>query len=92
MRRADIQYKKIVLVCVNEREEGIECCAKKLSMGLYRELKAAIRAKDPNVRVSKTGCLGNCLSGATVAIMPDNVYLGDVTQDDIEKIIDIVCK
>jgi (2Fe-2S) ferredoxin len=90
MRKADIQYKKIVLVCVNERQVGSASCANKLSLELYNKIKIKIAEADPEVRVSKTGCLGNCLSGATIAIMPDNVYLGEVKEKDIPEIISIV--
>ncbi len=92
MRKADIQYKKIVLVCVNERQIGSTSCANKLSLDLYNKLKIKIAESDPEIRVSKTGCLGNCLSGATIAIMPDNVYLGEVKEEDIPEIISIINK
>lgn len=87
MRMADIQFKKLVLVCTNEKPDGRNCCAQKMSLELYHKLKLAIAAADPHIRVSKTGCLGNCESGATIAIMPDNVYLGEVKESDIEEIV-----
>ncbi len=58
-----------------------------MSLELYHKLKLAIAAVDPRVRVSKTGCLGNCEGGATVAIMPDNIYLGEVKESDIDEIV-----
>lgn len=87
MRLADKQHRKLVLVCVNQRDDGRECCADKGSAELYEKLKAAIKSVYPDVRVSRTYCLGNCQSGATVAIMPDNVYFGEVTEKDIEVIV-----
>lgn len=45
---------------------------------------------DPTIRVSKTGCLGNCESGATIAIMPKNVYFGEVKEEDIPEIIEML--
>ena len=90
MREADLQYKKLVLVCTNEREASRGCCAKKGSVGLYKKLKLAIKAADPEVRVCQTSCLGNCLSGASVVIMPDNRWLGEVTEGDIDEIIKLV--
>ncbi len=92
MRLADIQYKKIVLVCVNLREDEKACCSHKLSPDLYKSLKARIKDAVPNVRVSSTGCLGNCLSGAAVTIQPDNIWLGEVTEGDIDEIIELVKK
>jgi len=51
MRPAKLKYKKLVLVCTNERTTGKECCAHKLSFELYQKLKLAIRDADPEVRV-----------------------------------------
>lgn len=98
MRLSDHQHKKLILVCVNVREDGAECCGQKGSLDLYHKLKAAVKeeaignrqkAGEPiqNIRVSKTGCLGNCESGITVALMPENVYLGEVTEADIPEIV-----
>lgn len=87
MRKPDLNYSKLVLVCTNEREEGRECCKKKGSADVFYELKSRLAALDPNIRVSKTGCLGNCLSGAMVVIMPDDIWLGEVTTDDVPEII-----
>ena len=90
MRLANKQFSKLVLVCVNDREDGRECCAQKLSPDFYHTLKAAVAQLDPTIRVSKSGCLGNCSSGPTVAIMPNNVYLGEVTETDIPEIIEML--
>jgi (2Fe-2S) ferredoxin len=90
MRSPDIRYKKLVLVCTNERTDGRECCMHRGSEDVYLKLKTAIAAVDPSIRVSKTSCLGNCLSGAIVVIMPDNIWLGDVRKDDVEKIVKMV--
>jgi len=79
-----------VLVCANEREDGRECCSQKASPEFYHSLKTAVAAMDPTIRVSKTGCLGNCASGATVAIMPKNVYLGEVKEKDIPEILEML--
>ena len=73
MRLSNTQFSKLVLVCTNERPDGRECCANKASLEFYHALKIAVAGMDPSIRVSKTGCLGNCESGATVAVMPKNV-------------------
>ncbi len=90
MKEADLKYKKLVLVCTNDRENGKECCHQKGSADLHQKLKQAVKAVDLQVRVSRTGCLGNCLSGASVVIMPDDIWLGEVTEDDIDEIIQLI--
>ncbi len=90
MRLSDTQYSQLVLVCMNERPDGRECCAQKASPEFYHALKIAVAELDPTIRVSKTGCLGNCASGATVALMPKNVYLGEVTEKNIPEILELL--
>ncbi len=90
MRNADNQYKKLILVCTNVRDNGRPCCSQKGSVELFEKIKAAAAAVNPLARVSRTGCLGNCASGATVAVMPDNVWLGQVMEKDIPSIISMI--
>lgn len=87
MRLAEKQFKRLVLVCTNSREDGRECCAAKGSVELYHALKGAVRAVDPTIRVSRSGCLDNCATGTTVVIMPDALWLGAVTPEDIPTIV-----
>lgn len=92
MREPDITYQKLILICTNERENGRECCAQKNSVDLYNKIKSSVKAADPTIRVSRTGCLGNCLSGVSVVIMPDDIWLGEVTEGDVEKIVELALK
>ncbi len=87
MREVKRKYKKLVLVCTNERTDGRECCAHKGSPELYEKLKTTIKATGLAVRVSRTGCLGNCETGVTVVLMPDDLWLGDVREEDIPEIV-----
>ncbi len=82
--------RKLILVCTNCREDGRECCAQKGGAELHTKLKEAVKAAALDVRVSKSGCLDRCSSGATVVIMPDNVWLGQVTEEDIDEIVKLV--
>lgn len=90
MNEVDITYRKLVLVCQNLREGGANCCMQRGAGELYPALKAAIKAATGDVRVSRTGCLGQCLMGPTVVIMPDDIWLGEVTLEDIPKIVQMV--
>ncbi len=90
MRDIGKKYRKVVFVCTNLREDGRECCAAKGSVELHRKLKEEMKKVDLTVRVSKSGCLDRCSEGATVAIMPDDVWLGDTTEADVPKIIALV--
>lgn len=88
MRSAEKIYRKLVLVCTNAREGGANCCALRGSHEFYDQLKAEVKARFSDVRVVRTGCLGNCATGVSVVIMPDNIWLGEVTDQDIPELIE----
>lgn len=87
---ATLKYRKLILVCTNERTDGRECCAQKGSVELHAKLKEAVKAVVPDVRVVKSSCLNNCAGGASVVVMPDDVWLGQVTEADIPEIVKMV--
>jgi (2Fe-2S) ferredoxin len=87
MRELPKKFRKLVLVCTNVREDGRECCSQKGSVELHKKLKEAMKAVDLTVRVSKSGCLDRCSEGATVVIMPDDVWIGGATEADIPEIV-----
>lgn len=81
------KYRKVVLVCTNQKENGKECCGMKGAEEIRQKLKDEMKKADLTVRVSKSGCLDRCAEGVTVAIMPDDVWLGGVTEADIPEIV-----
>jgi len=90
MKNVDTNYRKLVLVCQNQREGGQNCCMNRGAGELYPALKEAVKAAMSDVRVSRSGCLDQCATGAMVVIMPDDVWLGEVTVDDIPAIVKMV--
>lgn len=80
-------FEKLILVCTNIRTDGAACCGNKNSIELHANLKTAVKELHRNIRVSKSGCLGNCQLGTTVVIMPDNIWFSDVKNEDIPNII-----
>jgi len=87
MITVETKYRKLVLVCTNCREDGRECCMAKGSVELHAKLKEAMKLVAPDVRVVKTGCLNACSVGATVVVMPENAWFGQVTEADIPEIL-----
>lgn len=81
------KYRKVVLVCTNMKENGKECCGMKGAEEIRLKLKEEMKKADLTVRVSKSGCLDRCSEGVTVAIMPDDIWLGGVTKADIPEIV-----
>lgn len=87
MKPAELTYRKLILVCTNERNNGRVCCKDRGGEDLYLAIKKAFAEAAPDIRVSKTGCLGPCLTGATVVVMPDNDWLGDVRVSDVPELV-----
>lgn len=88
MRVAEHPYRKLVLVCTNDRSPGVNCCQQRGALELFEPLKAAVKARFTDVRVVKTGCLNNCETGVSLVIMPDNIWLGEVTEADIPELLE----
>ncbi len=87
MRTAERPYRKVVLVCTNSRADGSNCCALRGAGDVYEKLKGNVKAQFTDVRVVRSSCLNNCDDGVTVVIMPDNIWLAEVTVGDIPEIL-----
>lgn len=90
MQEVSSPYRKVVLVCVNERV-GQEACAMYGAAEVHKAIKLAVREKDLTVRVSKSGCLDQCKNGPIVVIQPDNRWFFRVQMSDVEEIVSIAC-
>jgi sirohydrochlorin ferrochelatase/(2Fe-2S) ferredoxin len=75
--------KKHVLVCGNAD------CADRGSVAvldaLRRDLREARRTLD--IRVTRTGCMGRCGDGPTVAVYPDGVFYRGVREADVPEMV-----
>lgn len=92
MKPAEIHFRKLVLVCTNQRDNGEECCAARGSIELHKKIKEAVKARATDIRVSKSGCLGNCKTGISVVVMPDDLWIGGVTDKDIPALVEMIIK
>ncbi|MDP9023039.1 MAG: (2Fe-2S) ferredoxin domain-containing protein [Actinomycetota bacterium] len=82
---------RFVLVCINERpaDHPRGSCVRRggdAVFNAFRELTGQRGLVD--VKVTFTGCLEPCMVGPTVLIVPDNVWYGSVTVEDVPLIID----
>lgn len=83
---------KFVMVCVNQRPEGHPrgSCANSGGRDIINRFAENMDEKALFGRISlvQTGCLGPCMDGPMVAVMPDNVWYCNVTSDGVDKIVD----
>ncbi|MBK8173464.1 MAG: (2Fe-2S) ferredoxin domain-containing protein [Sandaracinaceae bacterium] len=79
-------------VCTNERpaEHPSGSCARSGSRELLATLKKAANARglSESVRVCGSTCLDLCWVGNAVAVQPDNVFYGHVTEKDVPEIVE----
>ena len=84
-------YRTLILVCTNLKEGGKACCGGRGrgSAVLADTLKAAVaeRGLKGIVRVSRTGCLGQCEFGPNIMVFPEGKWYSAVTEADLDAII-----
>lgn len=80
-----------IFVCTNERppEHPRSCCKVKNAENLIsvfkRELAEVGLASE--VRAQRAGCLDVCEYGPSIVIYPDNIWYGNVREDDVAEIV-----
>ena len=81
-----------IFICCNQRspEHRRGCCDPDGSERLRNAFKAEVKARKlgPLVRANKSGCLEQCEHGPTVVIYPQGIFYGNVTLDDVPRIIE----
>ena len=80
-----------IFVCTNQRS-GHErlSCGEVHGLGLVAEFKKQLKDLNVNLktRANKSGCLGICDFGPTVALYPEGTFYVGVKKDDVKEIIE----
>ncbi len=92
MNTQSIPYQKLILVCGNIRTDGRVSCGPQGGTDLKDRIKEVCKGKNLPVRVTQTGCLGQCDFGPTSMIMPDNLWLSGVVLNDVDEIVKLIEK
>ena len=83
---------KVVMVCVNRRPPGHPkgSCSDRGGTEVFVRFSEVMdeRGLFGKFSLIQTGCLGPCTRGPVVAIMPDNVWYGEVSTEDVDKIVE----
>ncbi|MGD1905823.1 MAG: ferredoxin [Leptolyngbyaceae cyanobacterium] len=75
---ADSPQRRLVTVCQHRS------CARS---GAEQVLAAFESHRAPHIRISSSECQGQCGSGPTVRVMPDNTWYCQVTPEDVNTIV-----
>ncbi len=87
-----VKPKYHVLVCTSCRINGTQkgFCHAKGSVNLVGRLMETLDEFDltADVLVSNTGCFGICDKGPVMVVYPEGTWYGNLTEDDIERIVE----
>ena len=87
-----VQPKYHVFICTSCRINGTQkgYCHQKGSVGLIERFMEEIEDRDlsGDVVINNTGCFGICDKGPIVVVYPEGIWYGNVTDDDVEKIVE----
>lgn len=87
-----VNIKHHIFICtscrVNGQQKGF--CYSKDSVDIIQKFMEVIDDLDlsSDVMITNTGCFGICEKGPIAVIYPEGVWYGNLTEDDVEKIIE----
>jgi len=81
-----------IFICASTRLNGKVqgSCKNKASHNLVEMFSEEIMDRDleDEVMITSTGCVGICEKGPIVMIYPQQTWYGEVTEDDVDDILD----
>ena len=90
MTQSHFQYH--VFICLNQRENGEDCCMPKGAEAAFDYMKAKVKtlglAGEGKVRINRAGCLDRCGMGPVMVVYPQAVWYTFVVESDIDEIIE----
>lgn len=85
-------YRHHIFFCLNQRENGEDCCAAHDAKAGFDRCKSRVKAEGlagpGGVRVNKAGCLDRCAGGPVAVVYPEGTWYTFVDKEDIDEIVD----
>lgn len=85
-------FKRHIFFCLNQRDNGENCCADHRAQAGFERCKARAKAEKLNgpggVRVNKAGCMDRCAGGPVAVVYPEAVWYTYVDESDIDEIVE----
>ena len=78
-------YRIHALICTKGKT-----CPTQGSDAIWFELKKRVRelGLEHEIRISKSGCVGQCGHGPMACVYPDNVWYAALSPDDVDALVD----
>lgn len=87
-----IYYAHHVFFCLNQRENGEDCCMNKGAEAAFDYMKSRVKKLGLNgegkVRINRAGCLDRCNQGPLLVVYPQAIWYTFVDNADIDEIIE----
>ena len=84
-------FRRHVFVCVNKREDGRPACEDHGAKAALAFLKAQVKelplAERDGVRVSQSGCLGQCQHGPVAVVYPEGNWIRYQSPEDLARFV-----
>ena len=85
-------YERHIFFCLNQRDNGENCCADHGAKAGFEHCKMRIKAEKlagpGGIRVNKASCLDRCAGGPVAVVYPEAVWYTYVDEHDIDEIVD----
>jgi len=85
-------YKHHIFFCLNQRDNGQDCCAAHGAQASFERCKAQVKAAGlagvGGVRVNKAGCLDRCAGGPVAVVYPEGVWYTVMDNNDVNEIVE----
>jgi (2Fe-2S) ferredoxin len=85
-------YRHHVFFCINQRDDGRQCCANCGSAAMRDYAKERIKALGLSgagkIRINNAGCLDRCELGPVMVVYPEGVWYTYVDRADIDEVIE----
>ena len=92
IRNSASYYERHIFFCLNQRENGQDCCAAQGAKQAFDHCKARVKelglAGPGQVRVNKAGCLDRCAAGPVAVVYPEAVWYSFVDTSDIDEMVE----
>lgn len=80
-------YRKHIFICTNKVADP-RCCGQRGSANLFLAMRRLARAAGlTDIAITRSGCMGRCMSGPSLVIYPDNVWYAPRAEADLVAII-----
>lgn len=86
-------FDKHVFFCVNQREDGRDCCgnhgAQKARDYVKKKVKELdISTRKNKIRINTAGCMDRCDEGPVIVVYPEGIWYTYVDKSDLDEIIE----